>query len=560
MSNAYGRGPLRPSRRQVLGYSVATAGLVAAGCSTEAGGETGAEDLSDRSTGAMENFAADTPFKAAEPFTLSMLWTDWPEVPVKDSWTFFTEIEKRTGVKLETTHIPFSDATEKRSLLISAGDAPTVIPLVYTGDEKSFVSSGAILPMSDYMQHMPNFNKYVKEWGLEEMIDRLKQSDGKIYMLPGLQEVSVPVFTVIIRKDVFDAVGAGVPETWDEMRDALLKIKQKYPDSKPLADGFESQSLINYASHAWGARAGWGFGDGMVDDGSGGLKYTAITPEYKQMVEYFHSLVADDLLDTESLTASNDGSGGGSVVEKFAQERVFAASGSAGTAIEFAQALEETLGKGKFEVLQIAPPGGPAGQVVEPRNFWNGFMLNSEIKDSENFLAVLQFLDWLYYNPQAREMLRWGVEGETYTKSGDKITLQPEYSLDAYNINPKGKIDIQKDLGWSNNVLADSTESRALKESYNDPAFVDYIDSVLSTRKPRDPYPPAPLDEAELEQASLLATPLKDTVDTNTLKFIIGERDLSEWDAYVGELESQGLQQYVDLLNGARKRFVEQNG
>src|SRR5690606_35752920 len=206
-------------------------------------------------------------------------------------------------------------------------------------------------PMSDYMQHMPNFNKYVKEWGLEEMIDRLKQSDGKIYMLPGLQEVSVPVFTVIIRKDVFDAVGAGVPETWDEMRDALLKIKQKYPDSKPLADGFESQSLINYASHAWGARAGWGFGDGMVDDGSGGLKYTAITPEYKQMVEYFHSLVADDLLDTESLTASNDGSGGGSVVEKFAQERVFAASGSAGTAIEFAQALEETLGKGKFEVL-----------------------------------------------------------------------------------------------------------------------------------------------------------------------------------------------------------------
>jgi len=100
MSNAYGRGPLRPSRRQVLGYSVATAGLVAAGCSTETGGETGAEDLSDRSTGAMENFAADTPFKAAEPFTLSMLWTDWPEVPVKDSWTFFTEIEKRTGVKL----------------------------------------------------------------------------------------------------------------------------------------------------------------------------------------------------------------------------------------------------------------------------------------------------------------------------------------------------------------------------------------------------------------------------------------------------------------------------
>ncbi|GAB3750234.1 ABC transporter substrate-binding protein [Microlunatus parietis] len=561
MSDAFGRGPLRASRRQVLGYSVAAAGLAVAGCSAETGGGDPEGDLASKSKGAMEGFAADTQFKATEPFTLSVLWTDWPDLPVKDSWTFFKEIEKRTGVTLETTHIPFSDATEKRNLLISAGDAPSVIPLVYTGEEESFVSSGAILPMSDYVQHMPNFNKYVQEWDLAEMITRLKQSDGKSYMVPGLQEVSVPVFTVIIRKDVFDEVGAAVPQTWDEMRTALLKIKQKYPDSKPLADGFEGQSLLNYASHAWGARAGWGFGDGMVDDGAGGLKYTATSPEYKQMVEYFRGLVADDLVDTESMTASNDGGGGGSVAEKFANQRVFAASGSAGTAIEFAQALAETVGQGKFEVLQIAPPGGPAGQVVEPRNFWNGFMLNSELRDSEHFLATLQFLDWLYYNPQARELIRWGVEGETYTKGADgKITLKPEYSLDAYNLNPKGKTDLQKDLGWSNAVFADSTESRALKESYNAPEFVSYIDAVLTSRKPREPYPPAPLNEAELEQASLMATPLKDTVDTNTLKFILGDRDIAEWDQYVAELEGQGLQNYLDLLNGARKRFVEQNG
>lgn len=552
------------NRRQFLGVSIAATGLATvAGCSSTEGEGTGGDGgsgLEAQSKGAVDGFAADTEFKATEAFTLSVLWTDWPDVPVKDSWKFFDEIKKRTNVTLELTHIPFSDATEKRNLLISAGDAPSVIPLVYTGDEESFVSSGAILPMSDYVQHMPNFAKYVKEWDLTGMIDRLKQSDGKSYMVPGLQEVSVPVFTLIIRKDVFDQVGAGVPQTWDEMRAALLKIKAKYPDSKPLADGFEAASLLNFASHAWGTRAGWGFGDGMVDDGAGGLRYTAASPEYKQLVEYFRGLVADGLVDTDSLTASNDGSGGGSVAEKFANETVFAASGSAGTAIEFAQALEETLGKGRFEVLQIAPPGGPAGQVVEPRNFWNGFMLNSEVKDSEHFLATLQFLDWLYYNPQARELLRWGVEGETYTKSADgKISLKPEYSLDGYNLNTKAKTDLLKDLGWSNNVFADSTESRALKESYNAPAFVSYIDSVLSTRKPREPYPPAPLNETELEQASLMATPLKDTVDTNTLKFILGERDLADWDAYVAELEGQGLPNYVELLNGARRRFDEEN-
>ncbi|RRR98143.1 ABC transporter substrate-binding protein [Glycomyces terrestris] len=559
MSNAFERSPLRASRRGLIGFSIAaTSAAALAACSGEDGGEE--VDLDAQSTGAMDDFAADTPFKATEPFTLSVLWTDWPDLPITDTWQFFTEIEKRTNVTFELTNIPFSDATEKRNLLLSAGDAPTVIPLVYTGEESSFVSSGAILPMSDYVEHMPNFQKYVEEWDLGEMIDNLKQADGKYYMLPGLQEVSVPVFTLVIRKDVFETVAGGIPQTWDEMREALVKIKAEYPDSKPLADGFESASLLNFASHAWGARAGWGFGNGMVDDGSGKLEYTAVTDGYKQMVEYFRGLVADGLIDTDSLTASNDGSGGGSVAEKFAAETVFAASGSAGTAIEFAQALNATVGEGNYEVLQIAPPGGPFGQVVEPRNFWNGFMLNAEIKDSEYFLAILQFLDWLYYSPDARELIRWGIEGETYTKAADgTITLNPEYRLDAYNINPGAPTDIQKDLGWSNAVFADSTESRALKESYNAAAFVEYIDSVLSTRTPREPSPPAPLDEMELEQSSLLSTPLKDTVDTNTLKFIMGERDIAEWDDYVAELEAQGLQQYVDLINGARERFEEEN-
>ncbi|THV29169.1 extracellular solute-binding protein [Glycomyces paridis] len=545
---------MRATRRGLIGFTVAGGGALALGaCSDDGDGEV---NVDEQAKGAMDDFKADTQFTATEPFTLSLLWTEWPDLPITDSWQFFTEIEKRTNVKFEVTTIPFSDAVEKRSLLISAGDAPSVIPLVYTGEENSFVSSGAVLPMSDYVEHMPNFQKYVEEWDLGGMIDNLKQADGKYYMLPGLQEVSVPVFTLVIRKDVFETVAGGIPETWDELREALVKIKAEYPNSKPLADGFEGQSMLNYAAHAFGAQAGWGFGTGMMDDGSGTLQYTAASAGYKEMVEYFRGLVADGLVDTDSFTAANDGEG--TVGEKFAQELVFAASGSSGTAIDFAVGLDATVGAGNYEVLQIAPPGGPAGQICEPRNFWNGFMLNSELADSEYFLATLQFLDWLYYSPDARELVRWGVLDETYTKDADgKITLNPDFRLDAYKLNPEGTTDIQKDLGWSNSVFADSTESRALKESYNTPTFVEYIDSVLANRTPRDPNPPAPLEEAELEQASLLATPIKDTVDTNTLKFILGERDIAEWDDYVAELEGQGLQQYVDLINGARERFKE---
>lgn len=536
----------------------ATSMLLLAACGGDGGEEDGAG--TENTEGSMSGFAADQQFKATEPVDFSILWTDWPDLPIKDSWRIFDEIAERTNVTLEPTNIPFSDATEKRSLLISAGDAPDIIPLVYTGEDAPFVSSGAVLPMSDYVDLMPNFQKYVEEWDLGGMIDNLRQDDGKYYMVPGLQEVSVPVFSMILRKDVFDEVGAPVPETWDELRDALVKIKEKHPESYPLADGFEGQSMINYAAHAFGTVGGWGFGNGTFwDEEAGEFTYAATSDGYKEMVEYFHGLVEDGLLDPESLTASNDGSGGGEVSEKMANSAVFAASGASGTVVEFQTAIQAADPDAEFELVQIAPPGGPAGQVVEPRNFWHGFMISAEAKDDPNFVAMVQFLDWLYYSPDAREMLRWGIEEETYTKAADgTITIDPEYSLDAFNINPDGKTDLQKDLGFST-FLAESTESRALKESYNSDQFVEYMDRVLESRTPREPFPPAPLDDAELEQASLMSTPLKDSVDTNTLKFILGDRPLSEWDAYVTELEGQNLQGYLDLVNGAQQRFAEKN-
>ena len=546
------------SRRSFVGLTAAAAGSLAL---TACGGSNDEEvDAGSQNLGAMDSYEAGQQFKASEPITLSILWTDWPEQPVTETWKVFDHIEELTGVRFELTHVPFSDNVEKRSLLISAGDAPDVIPLIYRGDETPFVASGAILPMSDYVEHMPHFRKYVEEWELTEMIDNLRQADGKYYMLPGLQEVWVPSFSLIIRTDVWEEVGIGIPSTWEEVHEGLVLIKEKYPDSLPLADGFEAQSLINYGGYAFNTRAGWGFGDGMIGGHDGEpLRYAATTDEYRAMLEYYRTLVAEGLLDPETLTASNDGSGAGGVAEKFAAETCFAASGSSGTAIEFAQALDETVGRGNYSLQLIPPPAGPGGNIMGPRNFWHGFMLSSKVAESENFLAILQFLDWLYFAPEAREMLRWGIEGETYTKAEDgTIELTEGHSLDAFDLNTDAETDILKDLGFST-FLAEATESRALKESYNSEEFTAYIDGVVENLESMPPWAPAPLEEAELEQASLMATPLKDMVDTATLQFILGERDLSEWEDFHAELEANGLENYVSLINSARERFLETN-
>src|SRR5690606_39786753 len=112
---------------------------------------------------------------------------------------------------------------------------------------------------------------------------------------------------------------------------------------------------------------------------------------------------------------------------------------------------------------------GPGGNIMGPRNFWHGFMLSSTVAESENFLAILQFLDWLYFAPEAREMLRWGIEGETCTKAEDgRIELTEGHSLDAFDLNTDAETDILKDLGFSTFLDRKSTRlnSSHVKISY----------------------------------------------------------------------------------------------
>jgi putative aldouronate transport system substrate-binding protein len=544
----------------VLTAFVSIGALTLAACGGDDGGDAQDDgaDLSSQMQGAMENYQAGDQFTATEPLTFSMLWTEWPELPIKDSWEFFDVLEERTNIRLETTVIPLSDHVEKRSLLISAGDAPQIIPLVYTGEERQFAASRAVLPVSDYLEHMPHFTKLVDDWDLQDLIDTQRQEDGKLYMLPGLQEVSVPAFTLLVRKDKFDELGIEMPDTWEGFHEAFLQVKQAYPDSYPLQDGFEGKSLINYAARAFGTQAGWGYGNHVQwDEDAGQFEYAGTSDEYRAMVEFFHDLVADGLLDPEAFTTTTEGVE--RVERKIANEESFAGSGASGTLLEWSVALDASIGDGNYELVQVPPPAGPAGPVVEPRGFWHGFMITADAADSPNLVAIVQFLDWLYYSPEAREFLRWGVEGEQYTKDADgTITLDSDHTWETRKINPSGTIDIAKDLGYSG-FLAESTESLELRRSYDSQQAIDYIEQVIDTRTPLPPPPPAPLDETELEQSALLTTALNDTVETNTLRFILGDRPLSEWDNYVSELEAQGLQTYVDLINGAQQRFAQNN-
>lgn len=526
-------------------------GTILSACnnSEETDGDASSDDSASSGV-AMDDYNVGDTFKAKEPVTFSMLYSDQPTYPIKEDWLLFEEIEKRTNVKLDKTVVPMSDYEQKRSLLISSGDSPMIIPKTYPGEEAPFVSSGVILPVSDYMDKMPHFKDKVEKWNLKPYLDGLRKKDGKFYMLPGLHEEVWPDYTLAVRTDILEELNLEVPKTWEELEVVLAKMKEAYPDVTPFSDRFKLKSTLNIAATTFGTKAGWGIGAGLqFDQDTEKFSFAPATEEYKALVSYFHGLVEKGLLDKESVTQEDD-----QATQKFINGESFVINTNSQTIVDYRKDMDETLGEGNYSISKIPVPGGPAGHLMGGSKLENGIMISSKAKDNPNFEAILQFIDWLWYSDEGQEFAKWGVEGETYTK-GDDGTRQLTEDVNYNGLNPSGTKDLRVDFGFSGGVFAYGGSTELLHSMMSEEE-IKFQNAMHENKETVLPDPPIKYDQMQLEKANLLSTPLLDHVEQNTLKFILGTRDLSEWDAYVKELEGKGLQDYVDLANTT---YEEQN-
>ncbi|MEU0195523.1 extracellular solute-binding protein [Streptomyces afghaniensis] len=544
------------SRRQILAAAgfIGLATLTGCGSGDDGGGS---KDLSKKRHGAMKEYRAGQQFKAAKPLSFSVLHNNNPVYPMKNSWLFWKELTKRTGITLKPVAVPLVDYEKKRSVLIGSGDAPFLIPKTYHPSEVAFVSSGAILPVSDYVHLMPNFRDKVRKWKLEPELDSIRQADGKYYLLPGLHEKAKSGYSLSLRTDVLDKLGLSLPATWDQVYDVFKAIKEEYPDKYPFTDRwsqntpYPAAALFSYLGQAYGVRAGWTYDNISWDANARKFVFTGATDAFRQMIEYVRKLVAEKLVDPESFTQTDD-----EAKQKLLGEKAFAISANPQVLVqEYRYNLEKQVKGAKIDMIPV--PLGPAGPVVlGGARLENGLMISSKALGSDSFVAMMQFVDWLWYSDEGQRFARWGVEGVTYTRTGGQYKVKDGISL--MGSDPDAPKDLQKDYGFYNGVFAygGSWELVSSMFSPDEQKFQD----VMTQRKQLPIAPPHPLQSVEQEQASLWETPLRDTVTQNTLQFVLGKRPLSEWGAYVSELKAKNMQQFVDLHNKAYERYKKENG
>ncbi|GAA1189352.1 extracellular solute-binding protein [Nesterenkonia xinjiangensis] len=545
--------PSAGQRRRLCSVTaaLATGTLVLSACGGTAEGDDGAEvDLEEVGVGAMEDYGVGDTFVASEPVDFSLLYRDHPNYPLQADWRFFTYLEEEHNVTLNPENAPLSDWEERRSLVIGAGDAPDFIPIVYPGDETPFIAGGALLPVSDYLDQMPHLTEKIEAWDLEEDFNALYQEDGRFYILPGIHEQPQHQYSLAVRGDIWDELGYEDPETWEEFAEQLRGVQEAYPEMVPYSDRWELQATLNLASPNFGTSAGWGFGDGMYfDDDADEFIYAGVTDEYRDLLEYFHGLVDEGLMDSESMVQDDD-----QAIQKFASGQSAVIGANDQELLTYRTSIEE-VGDEDMDIRMIRVPAGPSGDSVAGGQLESGLVISSSAAEQDHFVALLQFIDWLYYSDEGLELAKWGVEGETFERDGEERVLADDIDINGLNSDADDELNV--DHGFHNGVFMPAHGSTTdLVQSMLRDEVVDFRESMED--KEILPVPPArPLDELEREQASLTENALSDSVDTATAQFILGQRDLDDWDAYVAELEAQGLADFVELQNEAYQRAQE---
>jgi len=531
---------------------VLAVGVLLAGCGNKNSSSSSSNTSKQEQTATNSKDPQNLHFKSDKPLEFTMLYSDHPNYPYKSDWLLWKAIKDATNVSLKLTIVPMSDYNQKRSLLISSGQAPEIIPKTYPGQEIPFVSSGAILPVSDYIDQMPNFSREIKEWGLQNDINSLKQADGKFYVLPLLHQTYTMQYSLAIRQDIFEKNNIPIPNTWDELESALKKLKELYPNSIPMSDRWQGKALIGEALPTFGVPIAGS--DGLFDwtqtstvlynSSKDDWEFYPTSQEYKDMLTYFNRLVKEGLLDPASFTQTDD-----QAIQKFVTGKSFVIMTNTQEIQNMINRMNETLGQGNFKVTQILPLAGPKGGVIAGNRLENGIMISSKAKDDPNFPQLLKFVDWLWYSEAGQTLTRWGVEGVTYQKVNGKFQLMPDVNY--MNLNPSGTKSLQKDYGFSGGVFCLLYGGpKDLAESMMTPEVANFENQVNTQRKLLPVAPPVPFTESQREQANMLSQPIGDYVEQMMLKFITGVASIDkDWNSYVQQVNSKGVDQLVKLTN-----------
>jgi ABC-type sugar transport system, periplasmic component len=465
-----------------------------------------------------------------QPVTLSMITYSNASWPFKEDWFIMKAMKEATNVTLDVKAYG-DEANDKIQLAIASGDLPDII-YMDTIHANNYAMDGPFVCVSDNMSKLPSFSKwYDTTASAKEDLKSYTAADGKVYMFPIVGGLGNNEMGWLIRKDILDKNSLTIPTTDEELYTVLKALKKAYPDSYPLALRVALEYRFNVIGPEWSTS-----NDAYYDFTNNVWKYGPTDDNFKQMVIFFKKLVSEGLISPDFLTMPTN-----SWVELLSTSKSFVTCDYI-TRLDFFNKPMQKENPDANMVWMAPPKGGANGKNQLLRTSYNGG--GNVVCNTKNSDNAMKFVDWLY-SDQGEELTNWGKEGETY----NVVNGERQFITDATGSTKEMLYGL---LTFGFNLRMDD---KCAETQYKG-GTLDGIKSYYNYCEEHfNPKMWLSFTKDESDKVNPLKTTLQTNMFENITKFILGQTDMSQWDAYVAKMNSLGIDKYLAFYKTAYDRI-----
>ena len=453
-----------------------------------------------------------------------------------------------TNVTVNWENVSESVYSQQKNLIF--GNADNRPDAIYhagmsAGEIIKYAKRNVLVPISDYLEYMPNFSKILEERP-DIKAQLVNSEDGKIYSLPRVEEMGLlenPNILFLNKNWAAEAIQAGavsditeadlvdgVSLTARQMEDLLRYFKDNDMNGNGKADDERPLSFVynNWQGNQCDLYGMFGLNDNLehrvIVDGK--VTYTITDERFKEATNFLANWVTEGLIDKVSFEISQDN---------------FLANGKGSeTYGAFYWWESETVVSNPENYIVCAPIVGPnGGQTVCVSN--NPEVGTGEVivfSSCKNFQVLLSYLD-RYYDPMVSAQINYGPVGIVYEEATDEKGMLVQKPLpegvtsDELRLQnaPLGIIYLS-DYAWNNVVNMEPRAQLRLErlESFVKPYVAENV----------QPCPNLQFTLEELNTLSNYETNLNDYVRTNLIGWLLkGGVSDEAWEAFQKDLNGK---------------------
>ncbi len=455
---------------------------------------------------------------------------------------YIQQLQEMTGVNLEFVELEFSTMSEMMGLYIASGDyADLITSLSYTGGLNGALNDDIIYDLTDDLEaYAPNYY-YMIHSNPDQT--NLFTVDGKVLAFMSPYDSFVNNQGLVIRSDWLEELNLEVPTTYDEMYEVLTAFQNAYGCTTPIYMNQQctiSGLTVGYDVASFAA-------DGSATDlpyyvDNGQIKCSLIEDGYKEYLMEMNRWYEAGLFDSDFMSIQYDPFSSyldGQITTD--QMGVWCTSGE---------------GIDNYTVPITCVPALTLEEGGLDHITSTYLTVDSEVDtvistNCENVELAMRFLDY-FYSQDGIVMLNYGVEGETYevengTPVFTDLVVNNEYGLSVSNV-------MRAYCGYA---VIPSPMLRYRTAEYNSDLVNEAWDVWSSNLDGTMSLPEnVSMTVEESEEAGYYATDILTYVVQMIPQFIMGAVSFDEWDSYVENLKTMGIETCIALEQAAYDRSI----